>query len=481
MTPFHLGLIRSRSLQAERITPLLLAGLVALVCGALGTRFAPPEGFAPHVQALAVLQTSSEAVARAVGASVGPGTFGARAPSDLTVLGAVETPSEAVTRQIELDDGQGLQDALVDADVDSGDVRAVLAALRHVHDPRRLKTGQEITLVVRQTGDVERLESLTFQAEPTREVIVRRGADTSFVAETKATPIERHRIAAQAEISGSLYESGRKAGVPRSVLAALWRAYAHAIDFQRDVHAGDRFAVLYDQPTARDGSPVGQAVILYAALTVGGKEFPLYRVVFPDGSADYFDAKGQSVKRSLLRTPVDSAHVTSPFGMRIHPLLGFSKMHTGVDFGAPLGTPIFAAGAGVVEEASWAGGYGRCVRIRHNDRLQTVYGHMNRFSRGLHVGQRVNQGEVIGFVGSTGRSTGPHLHFEVRVAGRPANPLSVNMPTGRTLGKAMMAQFLQGQDRLHQEFSRLLAKAPPPKPESGRLATTAHEPTPPGV
>jgi murein DD-endopeptidase MepM/ murein hydrolase activator NlpD len=276
------------------------------------------------------------------------------------------------------------------------------------------------------------------------------------------TPIERERIAARGEIRSSLYAAGAREGVPRSVMAAMIRAYSHAIDFQRDLHPGDKFEVLYDQPTAHDGTPVGQGVIIYAAIQLGAKVLPLYRVTFGDGTVDYFDERGKSVKRALLRTPVDGARMTSGFGMRMHPLLGYSKMHQGVDFGAPTGTPIFAAGSGVVEESGWKGSYGKFVLLRHNGRLETAYAHMSRYARGVYPGARVNQGDVIGFVGTTGRSTGAHLHFEVRVDRHQINPLSVNMPTGRVLEGQALAQFKRGQTRIRQEFSTLLGKEDAP-------------------
>jgi len=257
-------------------------------------------------------------------------------------------------------------------------------------------------------------------------------------------------------------------------MAAMIRAYSHAIDFQRDVHPGDKFEVLYDQPTAHDGTPVGQGVIIYAAIEVAGKVKPLYRVTFGDGTVDYFDEKGASVKRALLRTPVDGARMTSGFGMRMHPLLGYSKMHQGVDFGAPTGTPIFAAGSGIVAESGFKGSYGRYIRLRHNSKVDTAYAHMSRFARGIYPGAHVNQGDVIGFVGTSGRSTGAHLHFEVLVAGHQVNPLSVNMPMGRVLEGQALGQFRQGQTKIKQEFLNLLAKDNGPvKADAGASSSSA--------
>lgn len=382
---------------------------------------------------------------------------------------AVVAPKpENVERVIELGEGRTFARMLMDAAIDSDQALAASAALNDAYDHRKLKAGQEVSLSITRLGQQETLNALTFQPEPTKEVSITRQADGTYVAQLKNTPLERQRVAVRGEIRGSLYGAGEREGVPRAIMAAIIRAYSHEIDFQRDIKSGDKFEILYDQPTAKDGTPVGQGVIIYAALIVGGKAKPLYRVTFGDGAVDYFDEKGQSIKRSLLRTPVEGARMTSGFGMRMHPLLGYSKMHQGTDFGAPPGTPIYAAGSGVIEEARFNGAYGRFVQIRHNGRTQTAYAHMSRFAKGIYPGARVNQGDVIGYVGSSGRSTGPHLHYEVRVDRRQVNPLSVSMPVGRVLEGKTLTQFKQGQSKIKDEFTTLLEKddATPEKAEA---------------
>ncbi len=379
---------------------------------------------------------------------------------------------EFVSREVELGRGQSFAALLTDADVDPEDARAAAAALAKTYDVRKMKAGTEVTLNFTRLGNEETLSGAAFMPEATKEVVITRNAQGEFDAVAKNTPIERQRFAVSATIKGSLHETGRKEGIPRSVMAALIRAYSHAIDFQRDIRAGDKLELMYDQPTAKDGSPVGQGVIIYASINVGGKAMPLYRVTFADGSVDYLDEQGKSVKRALLRTPIDGARPTSGFGMRMHPLLGFNKMHQGVDFGAPTGTPIFAAGSGTVVEVGFKGGYGRYIRIRHNNRTETAYAHMSKFGRNMYQGARVNQGDVIGLVGSSGRSTGPHLHFEVRVDGSAVNPNGVNMPTGRELSGKALAQFKQGQSGIMREFSGLVGDPAGDKTASVSLATS---------
>ncbi len=392
------------------------------------------------------------------------------------VSAALAAP-EAVTREGEIDDGQDFSDMLGDAGVSDADANAAMKALSRVYDLGKLQAGQNVTLNFSRTAQNETFTSATFQPEDTKEITVSRLADGSFAATTKIIPIIRERIAAQGDIRTSVYEAGDRAGVPHAIMATLIKVYAHDIDFQRDIHPGDRFEVLYDQPKTTQGKPVGEGSIIYAAMHIGDDVKPIYRVTFADKTVDYFDAAGHSAKRAILRTPVAAAHITSGFGMRIHPLLGYSKMHKGVDFGAPIGTPIFAAGSGTIEEIGMKNGFGRYIKIRHTANLETAYGHMSRFNTRLYPGAHVNQGEVIAYVGMSGRATGPHLHFEVHVNGTQVNPMTVKMPTGRVLEGVQLAQFKEGQARIHDEYSSLLQQK---KPTMVKVSATVPV-TPPGA
>ncbi len=450
----RLGSVHANTLQVRRTASLLLTGLIILCVGVTGHHYWPSLA----VSAGALVRAAAPVVAGM--ADSAPLQAVAETASDVQELAAAalaQTPENS-TRIVEMGNGRTFSRMLLDAALPSDDALAAAAALGKVYDHRKLKAGQEVALSITRLGENRTLTGLAFSPEPTKEISITRQPDGSFIAQMKNTPLERQRIAARGEIRGSLYGAGEREGVPRAIMAALIRAYSHEIDFQRDLHAGDKFEVLYDQPTAKDGTPVGQGVIIYAALIIRDKVRPLYRVTFGDGAVDYFNELGQSVKRSLLRTPVEGARVTSGFGMRIHPLLGYSKMHKGVDFGAPTGTPIYASGTGVVEEARFNGAYGRYIRLRHNGRTQTAYAHLSRFAKGVYAGARVQQGDVIGFVGTSGRSTGPHLHYEVIVDRKQVNPLSVSMPTGRTLEGKTLTQFKQGQTKIKQEFQNLLEK-----------------------
>ncbi len=457
------GFARANSLRPAPVLQLLLAGTLALGVGAAGRYMHPEASVAAFSQAATDVSAAPVAAANTVVRNViESAPVQAVADAGSAVAAAVKPivapKTEIVTREIEVEHGVTFADLLADADVTPSDALAASSALSKVYDMRHLKSGQELTLSFNKTGMQETLASIAFQPEATQELSIARNAEGGFTANLEMVPVTRQHFAARAEIHSSLYEAGEAAHVPHALMASFMRIYSHAIDFQRDIHPGDRFEILYDQPVTKAGSPAGEGTIIYAALTVAGKVKPVYRVTFNDGTVDYFDERGESIRRALLRTPVAAAHITSGFGMRMHPILGYSKMHQGIDFGAPTGTPIFAAGNGTVVEIGTKGGYGRYIRLRHNGQLETVYAHMSRFGQGLYHGGQVTQGEVIGYVGATGRATGPHLHFEVHVAGKAVNPLSINLPTGRMLEGKLLTAFKQGQSKIQQEFSGLAAK-----------------------
>ena len=268
-------------------------------------------------------------------------------------------------------------------------------------------------------------------------------------------------VRAEGTIEGSLFGSAAKIGIPNAVMVSFMKLYSYSVDFQREIRKGDTFEVYYTQYNDEDGERVKTGDILFASLQTGKKPMTLWRFEIPgEGTVDYFDENGQSSKKFLMRTPVDGARISSNFGMRRHPILGYSKMHAGTDFAAPTGTPIYAAGNGTIVKAGWNGGYGKYVKIRHANGYATAYAHMSRIAKGITPGARVTQGQTIGRVGSTGRSTGPHLHYEVHVKGKKVNPMAIRVPTGRKLeGKALTA-FKAARDGMTAE----MAKVEPLKP-----------------
>jgi murein DD-endopeptidase MepM/ murein hydrolase activator NlpD len=246
----------------------------------------------------------------------------------------------------------------------------------------------------------------------------------------------------------SIYETALRNKVPSGVIDDMIRIYSYDVDFQRKVQPGDSFDVFYAGED--EGSTITEKnEVLFASLTVGGETKKYYRFQTPDDSVvDYYDETGKSAKKFLVRKPVNNAIMRSGFGVRRHPILGYVKMHTGVDWATAYGTPIFASGNGIVEVAGWEGGYGKYVKLKHNNGYETAYGHMSAFAKGLEVGKHVRQGQVIGFVGSTGQSTGAHVHYEILVNGRFVDPMRIKLPRGRSLEGPMMASFEKERDRL---------------------------------
>ena len=251
----------------------------------------------------------------------------------------------------------------------------------------------------------------------------------------------------------SIYETALRDKVPTNVIESMIRIYSYDVDFQRKVQPGDSFDVFYAGED--EGSTnTERTEVLYAGLTLGGETRKYYRFQTPDdGVVDYYDETGKSAKKFLVRKPVNSAIMRSGFGPRRHPILGYTKMHTGVDWATAYGTPIFASGNGMIEKVGPEGGYGKYIRIKHNNGYETAYGHMSAFAKGMEPGKRVRQGQVIGFVGSTGRSTGPHVHYEILVNGRFVDPLRVRLPRGRSLQGRVLASFEKERDRLDAQMN----------------------------
>jgi murein DD-endopeptidase MepM/ murein hydrolase activator NlpD len=421
--------------------------LVLAVAAALAASSALPSGTA--AQQSAVLP--ERAPAPRPGQAAPPSAADAPAPA-LPALDA------AVRLSAELGRGDTLLGLLTEADVPTAEAHAAIEALRAVFDPRRLRAGQRIDVLVgaEEAEDGRALLGLEFAPDASRTLTVARAAAGGFAAAETVHPTVAREVAASVAIESSLYEAALAGGVPIAVTSAAIRALSHAVDFQRDLQEGDRFDVLFERHTTEAGDPVRDGEPAFVRLVTGGRSLAYYRFEDADGFADWFDRDGRSIRRALMRTPIDGARLSSRFGMRRHPVLGYSAMHKGVDFAAPTGTPIYAAGDGVVEEVGPRGAYGNYVRVRHAGSISTAYAHLSRFARGLQRGARVRQGQVIGYVGSTGRSTGPHLHYEVLRDGRQVNPLSVELPAGRTLAGAELAAFRRHARELDERFRNAL-------------------------
>jgi len=366
-------------------------------------------------------------------------------------------PEDAVNKRIDVRAGDTLMKALLKAGSESRDAEAAIAVLKTLFDPRKLRAGQrlDVALVPNADSGKPMLHRLTIAISPGRDIEAGRLADGSFAVRVVEAPLERLLVHAGGTIQSSLYKAAAGAGVPVPVLWELIRAFSYDVDFQREIQRGDGFEVLFERYLDDTGEPVREGNIIYAALTLSGAPLAIYRHVGRDGFADYYSNDGQSVRKALLRTPIDGARLTSGYGKRKHPVLGYTKMHRGVDFGASRGTPFMAAGDGVVVAAGWNGSYGKYIRIRHRGSYSTAYAHLSRIASGVHKGRRVKQGQVIGYVGTTGRSTGPHLHYEVLRSGKQMNPLKVKLPAGAKLKGSALAAFQKSRIEIEQQLVAL--------------------------
>lgn len=374
--------------------------------------------------------------------------------SQLAVAPATALPPQ--TRlTLAVGDGETLAGVLATADVSANDIQSAVDAARDVYDPRKLRAGQFITLNFKPGAGAEgsAFQGFEIQADAEHLVTVARTAD-GFSAQQAKLPVRTEVKAARGLIHNSLVESAAAAGVPYNVTAAMIRAFSYDVDFQRDIQPGDRFNVMFNTLVSDGGSRPGD--VQFAELILSGKSHAIYGVRREDGTVDFFSRDGKSIKKGLLKTPVDGARLTSGFGMRMHPILGYTRMHKGVDFGAPTGTPIYAAGEGVVEFSGWAGGYGRFVKIKHNPHMETAYGHMSRIALTTTVGRHVSQGQIIGYVGMTGDATGPHLHYEVLKDGSQVNPINVTIPANTGLEGGALVAFLKIADEREQRFAALI-------------------------
>jgi murein DD-endopeptidase MepM/ murein hydrolase activator NlpD len=361
------------------------------------------------------------------------------------------------TISLKVEPGDTLLDMLISQKVEEQEAHEVVAALKSEFNPRGLRVGQKISLKLARhetIGDKRAVEELAINLPNLSTVELEKLKDGTFTVEAIKAELEDHAFHAVGTVRTSLFQAAYDAGIPSNVMGEIVKAYSYDVDFQREIHPGDQIEVVLDKRTTKEGKVGGYANARYAALTLGKNKLEIFRFTDSNGRDSWFNAKGENVVKSLLKTPVHAARITSGFGMRRHPILGYNKMHRGVDFGASTGTPILAAGDGVVTYRGWSGGYGNFVQIRHNGTYSTAYGHCSRFGK-IAVGQRVKQGQVIAYVGSTGRSTGPHLHFEVRQNGMQVNPTAMKFNTSQTLAGADLQKFKARQGVILGELARL--------------------------
>ena len=363
--------------------------------------------------------------------------------------------SLAVTR------GDTLLNMLKREGIDRGEAHAAISALRKVYDPRDLRPGQEVTVFYNYPPGDEKsslFHGFSIRADSDLDIMAKRNNDGAFVVDQVKIELETRRFCSSGVIRSSLYESAIQEGLPIPVLMQFIYHFSFDVDFQRDIRPGDSFEVLFERHLNKDGKVVQEGPVLHAALTLRNTTLRIYRHISIEDKTDYYNEKGHTVRKTLIRTPINGARLSSGYGMRKHPILGFSRIHRGLDFAASTGTPIVASGSGVVVCAGRKGDYGKYIRLRHANQYATAYAHLSSFARGIHTGKRVKQGEVIGYVGNTGLSTGPHLHYEVHHRGRKINPASVKCPPGRVLAGEELQHFMTAKTDLDRSFAELEAK-----------------------
>lgn len=401
------------------------------------------------------------------------------------------------TQVLTVAEGDTLSSLLQAAGATKDDAAAAVKAIGGVYDPRQIRDGFRLTvtlgvpeqrvplrasalplpsgrgeLTTTDTTGRVRLMSIAFRPEVDREVVARRDELGGYAAQAIQKKLTAQLYRASGVIDESLFLSAASAGVPDRVTSQLMYLFSYDVDFQRDIHAGDGFEVFFTRYFDEFGNPVKSGDIMFAALTLGGERKALYRYARDDGTeAEYFDDEGKSIKKSLLRTPVETARVSSGFGMRRHPILGYSRMHKGIDFAAPEGTPVYASGDGEIEMAGRAGGYGNFIKLKHTDRYETGYAHLSSFARGIKKGVRVKQGQVIAYVGSTGQSTGPHLHYEIFIDGRQVNPAGVKLDTNRPLEGNALVAFKRAKTETDSLMAKTPLNAPVETAEADTIAT----------
>ena len=306
-------------------------------------------------------------------------------------------------------------------------------------------SGRKLSLIVKKLDNGSNsLVNFIYPINNTSSVEIRK-SQKSFLVKENILQLYKEEIVVKNVIKNNLYSSAIESEVEPNIIIEFARIFGFEVDFQRDIRKGDWFEILYEKFKDDNGKVRDTGKIIYASMFVNGEEINLYNFKYKNDE-DYYDIKGKSITKSLMKTPINGARLSSAFGMRKHPILGYNKMHRGTDFAAPSGTPIMASGSGTITRARWCGGGGNCVKIKHNSTYETIYAHMKGFAKGIKEGRKVKQGQIIGYVGSTGLSTGPHLHYEVIVNGKKVNSQRLKLPSGKTL---------KGNERKEFELDRI--------------------------
>ena len=341
---------------------------------------------------------------------------------------------------IKIKSGDSLQRILLKEGIPQSEINKIYSQIIKKFDLKKIQQGQDLKVILNKNNNQISISRLSFQLDSLSTVHLYSNQNDYAVKIIKKN-LEKVNFLAQGVIQNSLYGSASKVGVDPEIIIEFARIFGFEIDFQRDIRANDEFKIFYERYEDDDGETHKNGNILFAYMKNNGREITLYRYTDAKKISGYYTADGKSIEKALMKTPINGARLSSVFGFRKHPILGYNKLHQGTDFAAPRGTPVMASGSGTVERASWFGAYGKYVSIRHNSTYKTAYAHLSGFGKGIKAGTKVQQGRIIGYVGSTGRSTGPHLHYEVLVNNKRVNSQRLNLPSGRSLNKEEIIDF----------------------------------------
>ncbi len=365
---------------------------------------------------------------------------------------------------IKVASGDNLLGLLMSQGIGRDDAYSIISSLKPSFNPRDLRIGLPVTMTINKQAHIASsdpyLQNLNIKLSNIEQVSLNRMPNGSYQALNMKKPTTLKLDWGKDKIKGSLYYTAKQKGLPDAAILELIRAYSYDIDFQRDIKQGDSFEVLYEKKVTDDGILVSTGNILFANLITGGKQHKIYRFVDSLGMAHFYNENGENIVKQLLRTPMDGARISSGYGFRRHPVLGYSRMHKGIDFAAGTGTPIFAAGDGVVSWSGRRGDYGNYVMIKHNPTYSTAYGHASRIAPGIRNGARVRQGQIIAYVGATGMATGPHLHYEIIKNGAQINPAGVKFAGGTKLTGKELLRFAETKRTYQSKIASLQPNKP---------------------
>ncbi len=373
--------------------------------------------------------------------------------SNLTnfLISKINSPYEEIDYVIKNNDT--VEKILKQYKIRSEDIREISVQLKQ-KKLANIYSGRKLYLILKKLKDGSNtIVNLVYPINNTTSIEIRKSQNNFEVTEN-ILQLYRKEVVAKNVIKNNLYSSAIETGIEPNIIVEFARIFGFEVDFQRDIRKGDWFEILYEKFEDDNGKVRDTGKIIYASMYVNGEEINLYNFKY-NKIEDFYDIKGKSITKSLMKTPINGARLSSSFGMRKHPILGYNKMHRGTDFAAPSGTPIMASGSGTVTRARWCGGGGNCVKIKHNSTYETIYAHMKAFAKGIKEGRKVKQGQVIGYVGSTGLSTGPHLHYEVLINGKKVNSQKLKLPSGKTLKGDEREQFELDRIKIDLKLSQL--------------------------